>query len=252
MATFGKLNVGPAKEFVARCERCGATPYGTGRLCQRCRRRGAVKTAATVFLVAESIFLAALFLAPRDAAPRSASMPHANSALPVALAVNSGWKSFYSHDERFDVPVRHAVLASNAPNSDGIAPWSTGLTSGTLELTSSQYRGNIATVSFGKVKIDCQAVKCSLTASFDQTQPEAFAYQDLSDRTSTVLKVQDYDRFAQRLAVSHDLTLVATLGKGHANVLRFTVSGYDSAAAGPRATISLAALVPPTARQDPE
>ena len=67
-----------------------------------------------------------------------------------------------------------------------------------------------------------------------------------------MLQLTDFDRFTQRLAVSHDLTVIADVGAKHPFVMRFTVAGYDTAANVTRMIIRLAALQSPTARPYPE
>ena len=250
MSGFGKLGVATEQAF-AKCEICGAIPHGTGRLCRGCRRRNAFKAAAVVFVLAEGVFAAGLFLLPGSDASKTPepSATHA-AALPFAIAAASGWTAFDTHDAVLGTITHHATLASATPREDAKDPDLHGITAGTLELTNSVTEGKSVTLSFAKVKSDCQSSHCRVRASFDETQPEAFACDDKSAAT-TVLQLADYDRFTQRLAVSHDLTLVAELGTRHPTVLRFTVAGYETAANGARLIIRLAALPSPAARPYP-
>jgi hypothetical protein len=116
-----------------------------------------------------------------------------------------------------------------------------GVTAARLDLTRSA-SGKSVTISFAKVKESCAKGQCSVAASFDETQPENFAFTDQSDAQKTILKLADYDEFEQHLAVSHDLTVVASLGNGKPSVMRFTVAGYDSASLTQHLTMRLAAL----------
>jgi hypothetical protein len=250
MTSFGKLGVPQGQQFVVKCEQCGATPYGTGRLCRSCRRRGMVKAAAITFMVAEGGFLAALAVTHVELPKMPVQQAQADIPAPVAVAANTGWKSFDTQDSANGV-MHHAMLQSSAPTVDGKDPYLQGITVGTLELTSSKADGKAVTISFAKVNEECAKHRCSLSASFDETQTEKFAYVDMSDQSNTVLKLADYDRFTQRLSVSHDLTLLASLNGGRPSVLRFTVAGYDTAALHQRLVIRLAALQPQAGRPYP-
>lgn len=243
MSTFGKLHLAaPPPAYVFRCERCGATPYGTGSLCKSCRRNSLFKTAAVVFIVAEGIFAVSLIYRSNAAATVDISRPAGFSSVPLQVAPSSAWKWY---DEPGPTPgqsVHHATLISASARTDGLDPSLQGVTTGTLDLAHSQAGEKSVTISFAKVKEVCDAGQCSVRASFDQTNPLTYAYTDASTPQKTVLKLHDYDSFTQRLSVSHDLTVIASLGNGHPSVMRFTVSGYDSAALTQHLTIRLAAL----------
>jgi hypothetical protein len=243
MSSFGKLSSGRDTGFVAKCERCGATPYGTGSICVSCRRRGFVKTAVITILLAEGVFLATLAIMPRNALNASAAPVAGETAsLQAPTTVAPGWTSFNTEGDTSGDITHHAVLASDVPSADGKDVYSQGLTTGTMEVTSGQGDARSIVIRFAKQKVDCGKQHCGVRASFDETQPEDYAFADLSDDHATVLKVTDYDRFTQHLSVSHDLTLVARLGAGQPSVLRFTVAGYDSAAATQHLTFKLAGL----------
>jgi hypothetical protein len=86
--------------------------------------------------------------------------------------------------------------------------------------------GRVVQLSFPHVQTGCEANPCEVRAIFDQTQPMVLGYTDASSDNKTVLMLKDYDHFTQRLAVAHDLTMVAALGTAHDHVLRFDVAGY--------------------------
>lgn len=253
MSTFGKLNLAPAPApaYVSRCERCGATPFGTGSLCKSCRRSSLIKTAAIAFIVAEGIFVASLMYRSNASATVDLTRPAGMSSLPLQVAPSSAWKWFDAPGAAPGQSVHHATLLSESPRTDGLDPSLQGVTAGTLDVARSQGGENSVTISFPKVKQRCGTGQCTVSASFDETNPVGYAYTDLSNAEKTVLKLNEYDRFAQRLAVSHDLTVIASLGNGHPNVLRFTVSGYDSAALTQHISIKLAVLPLPAGRPYP-
>jgi hypothetical protein len=251
MSTFGKLHLAPAPAYVSRCERCGATPFGTGSLCKSCRRSSLIKTAAIVFIVAEGIFGASLMYRTSASATLDAARMPGVYSLPVHTAPTGAWKWFNEPGAAPGQTLHHATLVSASARTDGLDPSLLGVTTGTLDLTHGDGGEKSVTISFAKVKEVCDDGQCSVRASFDQTNPQTYAYTDASTAQKTVLKLNDYDSFTQRLSVSHDLTVIASLGNGHPSVMRFTVSGYDSAALTQHLTIKLAVLAPQAVRPYP-
>ena len=260
MSTFGKLTLGPSATYVSRCERCGATPYGTGSLCKGCRRRSLFKTAAVVFIVAEGIFLLSLMGRPNVGLTLESSRTAGFTSAPFgatpfnpapASAPSSAWKSVDTPSAVPGHTVRHARLLSASARSSVEDPSLVGVTTGTLDIVKNGKDGKSVTISFAQVQESCDAGQCSVRASFDETNPQNYAFTDLSDAQHTVLKLNDYDSFTQHLSVSNDLTVIASLGNGHPSVLRFTVAGYDTAALVQHLTIKLAALPPQAGRPYP-
>jgi hypothetical protein len=253
MSAFGKLGVSPEQNF-AKCERCGAIPYSTFSLCRRCRRRSTAKTAIAVVIAAEAVFAAGVFLLPH-----TTTNPPAPLALAAALpstAAAGGWNAFDTHDAVRNELTHHTTLSSLTPRDDARSPDLQGLTAATLEIVTSRTGGKSVTFSFVKSATPAAsaraAQRCAIRAAFDETQPINFVCQDKSVETSAVLQLTDFDRFTQRLAVSHDLTVIADVGAKHPSVMRFTVAGYDTAANVTRMIIRLAALQSPAARPYPE
>jgi len=227
--------------YSATCEACGAIPYPGTRLCQRCKRKRFFKGLAATFIVCELLAAGAFLLMPqhKPTVVRDAQI----DAPPVKVADGiTGWLYYDTQDSMIGDVTHHARLLSNAPRNPTNDPHLKGVAAGKLELSSSKTYGRHVMITFGKIKTACDANPCQVRVMFDETQPEVFPYTDASDDHDTVLMLGDYDRFAQRLAVAHDLTLVASLGTQHDSVLTFTVAGYRMAANGRGIVVELAAL----------
>ena len=138
----------------------------------------------------------------------------------------AGWRYYNTQDSVVGDVTRHARLISNSPTNPSGDPRYAGVSTGTLELASSGRYGRVVTISFPRAKTACEANPCEVRAIFDATQPMVFSYTDASSGRSTMLMLKDYDRFTQRLAVAHDLTVVAALGTEHDHILTFDVDGF--------------------------
>ncbi len=151
------------------------------------------------------------------------------------LGQGAGWLYFNTRDATVGDVTRHAQLQSETPVPLLRDTQMSGMVSGMIELVSSLQSGRAVNVSFPRVKPACGAKTCEVRAIFDETQPMVFTYTDVSAGGSTVLMLHDYDRFVQRLAVSHDLTLIASLGTKHDPVMAFSVAGYQKIETASRA-----------------
>ncbi len=225
------------------CTSCGGALFGGSRLCQGCRRKKTLKTFIGVFIACE-MAMAGFFMVVQPALHRS----HANVVYaepiraPKPVRVGSGWIYYDTQDSVVGDVTHHARLISDSPSNPSGDKRLAGVSSGTLELSSSEHYGRAIRLTFPKVKTACEANPCEVRAIFDQTQPMVLPYIDGSDPQSTVLMLRDYDRFTQRLAVAHDLTMVASLGTDHDHIISFDVAGYRRMAALARAgAIRLAA-----------
>jgi hypothetical protein len=226
--------------YSATCEQCGALPNEGARLCRRCKRKRFFKACAAVFIVCELAAAGAFLLIPQK---KPAVLRDTQIDVPAVKVVDgvTGWLYYDTQDRVIGDVTHHARLLSNAPRNDANDTHLKGVAAGMLQLSSSKAYGRQIMVSFGKVKTACEANPCQVRVEFDETQPQVFPYTDVSDDHETVLMLGDYDRFAQRLAVAHDLTFVASLGTAHDSVLSFTVAGYRMAANGRGLVIELAA-----------
>lgn len=234
--------------------KCGAQRASTTRFCAQCQKRRTLKFAIGSVIAVEAA-MASLFLATHPGfggfgAWRSSGPVHiedvaAADGAPAARGATgeivqgngvqvtarphngaAGWLFYNTADVAGDL-VRHARLVSNPPVTANGAPLADGVTAGTLELAASAHSGRSVTVSFPLIRSACDRKACSVHAIFDETQPMNFSFSDQSNDQSTVLRLHEYDRFMQRMAVSHDLTIVAALGAARAAVLNFSVDGYS-------------------------
>ena len=215
------------------CAACGGALFGSVKLCRGCRRRKMIKLAVGSFIAAE-LAMAAFFMilqpslkgTPVVEDAYDTAAPPASPAAAASQHAMTGWLYYNTQDSVVGDVTHHARLISDSPRNPSGDPRLSGVSSGTLELASSERYGRVVMVSFPRVKTACQANPCEVRAIFDATQPMVFSYTDASSDRSTVLMLKDYDRFNQRLSVAHDLTLVAALGTEHDHIITFDVSGF--------------------------
>ena len=239
-----------AETYVFACSVCGGPPEPASKLCRYCRRKRRAKTIAALFIGAELACLGVYLALPKDKPQLVVADTELSLPSPAPIHAATGWLYFDTQDRALGDVTHHARLLSNAPSNPSGDVHLSGVTSGKLELAASRTYGKRVVVTFPKVKTACEANPCELRAIFDNTQPERFPYVDGSDDQTTMLEVGDYDRFTQRLSVSHDLTLVASLGTPQDSILTFTVAGYQMAANG-TLVIQLAARQPQAGRPGP-
>ncbi len=266
---FSEANGGKATGF--GCVSCGGALRGASNTCGACNRKRMMKVGIGVFIAAE-VAMAGLFIAAQphpqlsagqraltqqSVGQQSVNQQAASDPVGTQQAVlrgpqaplhqGAGWLYYNTHDAALGEVTRHAQIESENPAPPVLATRASGMVRGVLELVSSLHSGRAVSVSFPRVKPSCGAKTCEVRAIFDETQPMVFAYTDVTPAaapggssgtaagTSTVLMLHDYDRFAQRLAVSHDLTLIASLGTKHDPVMAFNVSGYQKIETASRA-----------------
>lgn len=231
------------------CAKCGGQRPNSASICPSCQRKRNMKSAIGLVVVAEialgfwfaashpgRVSLANLFEgrpASQGAASSAPAPGSTGSGVQLASQTSSsgpGWY-FYSAPDETGAAVRHARLVSTppAPASAQTMPQAEGIIAGTLDLSDSGPHARAVTVSFPRIKTACDRKLCAVRAIFDETQPMNFSFSDVSDDLSTILRLHEYDRFVQRLSVSHDLTIIAALGAGHAAILNFGVDGFTKA-----------------------
>ena len=238
MAGLRFQEAGVAEAAGYGCVACGAALFGSSRSCGACRRKKILKRGIGAFIVAE-LAMAVFFMVVQPSTHGAAmAVQTAQEAAPLKLPTTSGWLYYDTQDNLVGDVTHHARLISNSPINPSGDKHLAGVASGTLELSASEHYGRVVTISFPHVKPACEANPCEVRAIFDATQPMVFAYTDASSDRSTVLMLKDYDRFAQRLAVAHDLTLVASLGTAHDPILTFDVAGYRRLAMARRAALT--------------
>jgi hypothetical protein len=208
------------------CVSCGKGRDRDGRLCRRCVRTRTLKVALAFIVLGEVSAAAYVFFAPKKA-----DVVVENNALPPPRVTNggAGWFYYDTTDTLLGDTTHHARLISNRARLDGAKAAVPGASSGMLELATSSHYGQSVVVTFPTVKTSCAAGGCGVKAFFDETQPESFPLQDVVSDKNTTLMLGDYDRFTQRLQVSHDLTVIASLGTKQDVILDFTVQGYRMA-----------------------
>ncbi len=209
------------------CTSCGGALFGGNRLCQACRRKKTTKTFIGAFIFCE-VAMAGFFMVIQPALHHQSAGVALQDSLrpPDPIPTGSGWIYYDTQDSVVGDVTHHARLISDSPSNPSGDRRLAGVANGTLELSSSERYGRVISLTFPKAKTACEANPCEVRAIFDQTQPMVLPYTDASDPRTTVLMLHDYDRFTQRLAVAHDLTVVASLGTEHDHIISFDVAGY--------------------------
>jgi hypothetical protein len=180
--------------------------------------------------VAVEFAMAGAYAALRLGAEHHGVVAAAPSALPPPPAPGpTGWMYYDTADSLLADVTHHARLLGNSPPSVGGKPAMPGAVAGMLALAASPHYGKSVVVTFPKTKLQCGPGACAVKAIFDQTEPVSFPIQDVQSERETTLMLGDYDRFAARLRVAHDLTLVASLGGSRDVIMTFTVQGYREA-----------------------
>jgi hypothetical protein len=215
-----------------RCVACGQPRDRDGQRCRSCQRRRDWKTALALVLWSECIVGGYFGILPQPTRAQSAAAQQEAAFSPAVFrggTDRAGWVYADRGGHRAAEIVRFAKLVSNVLPSVNGEPAPAGATTGSLEITSSQHAGNSVFVAFARRLAHCPSGACQVRASFDQTDPEPFAAQDVSTAHATRLRLGNGNRFAQRLSVAHELTLYASLGHQRQVILNFSVDGYQLA-----------------------
>jgi hypothetical protein len=211
---FGSLN----------CKACGTYVAPNTKACPGCgKKRGNAKKILAGVVVAEFLALGAgvyWWTLPKPAAPGLQTLAAADAVI-SDMTYRGGWTFYTTHDGAVNDVTRHARLLSDASATAGSIA-----TKATLELRDSATYGKVVLLSFPSMPSECSTSHCTITASFDNGEPQSYDMTLNTDDATTTVAVPQFQDFVTRLGEAHNLAITVALGTASDLVFKFTVAGF--------------------------